>query len=76
MREQSGCAVVKRHAGFVAGSFDAKYQQEEWVEQAGAWQNRRKSLLYWAFCHFWLESKERATQLQTLNPTQKWIGWA
>ena len=47
------------------------------IKNVRAWQNRRKSLLYWAFCRYvGGKSKVGAAQLQTLNPLQCEIGWA
>ena len=45
MRQQACRAIVKRYAGFIARGFNAEDQQKEGAV-GGAWQNRRKSLLY------------------------------
>ena len=71
MRQLAGRAIVKRYAGFIARGLNAEDQQKEGAV-AGAWQNRRKSLLYWAFCRCWrlkaCSEKRNATHLQTLSP--------
>ena len=71
MRQLAGRAIVKRYAGFIARGFNAEDQQKEGAV-GGAWQNRRKSLLYWAFCRCWrlkeCSEKQNATHLQTLSP--------
>ena len=45
MRQLAGRAIVKRYAGFIARGLNAEDQQKEGAV-GGAWQNRRKSLLY------------------------------
>ena len=60
MRQLACRAIVKRYAGFIARGFNAEDQQKEGAV-GGAWQNRRKSLLYWAFCRYrwWKESSQQ-----------------
>ena len=79
VRQHPCRAVVKRDTGFVAGGFDAEDQQNV-ADGARAWQKRRKSLLYWAFCRYSVQKarikQHKAAQLQTLNPQVSEIGWA